>query len=70
MVRTVIIPEKTDIHLTIPKEYVGKKIEITYLALDELGQEIPIKKTMADFSGVLSEADYQSLKEHKDKARN
>ena len=55
MVRTIITPENTDVHLHINKEYIGKPIEITYLALDELEQKPVSKKTMADFWGILSD---------------
>ena len=42
MVRTVITPTKTDIHLAIPKNYIGKRIEITFFAIDELEEQFPI----------------------------
>lgn len=54
MVRTIIIPKDTNIQLSIAKEYVGKTIEITYLALDELEQS-PTKTTMADFWNTISD---------------
>ncbi|GHT42541.1 hypothetical protein FACS189437_10490 [Bacteroidia bacterium] len=67
MVRTVITPEDTNILLSIPEIYVGKTIEITYLALDEL--TLQPKKTLGDFWGVLSEEDGRLLKEHTQRAR-
>ena len=56
MVRTIITPTNTDIHLSIGKEYVGKAIEITYLALDELEPRPAAPKTMADFWNTISDA--------------
>ncbi|MDR2680213.1 MAG: hypothetical protein LBC47_05320 [Tannerella sp.] len=41
MVRTIITPENTDIHLLIPENYVGKTVEVTLLVLDELEQYTP-----------------------------
>ena len=36
MARTIITPKNTNINLSIPNDYVGKPIEITFVALDEL----------------------------------
>lgn len=71
MIKTVVTPEKTSYNLIIPAKYIGRKIEILLYALDEVSEEKNIlsKKSMADFSGVLSENDYQALKEHTEKAR-
>lgn len=70
MVRTVIIPAGTDIHLSIPKDYVGKEIEVTCLALDELEQGQPGKKTMADFWGVISDKTAGILHEQVQQSRD
>ena len=68
MVRTVITPTQADIHLSIPENYIGKKVEITFFALDELmGKQS--KKTMGDFLGLLSEDEYIQLKEYTQEAR-
>ena len=69
MVRTIITPTKTDIHLSIPENYIGKKVEITFFALDELMEKQP-KKTLGDFIGLLSEDEYLQLKGHTQQARN
>ncbi len=55
MVRTIITPSDTDIHLSIAKEYVGKTLEITYLALEELEQKTTPKTTIADFWNTISD---------------
>jgi hypothetical protein len=39
MVRTILRPEHTDIRLSIPETYVGKPIEVTFLALNELERQ-------------------------------
>ncbi len=51
MVRTIITPADTDVHLLIAKEYVGKRIEITYLALDEL-EQMPTLNKQSLTSGI------------------
>ena len=35
MVRTIVTPENQDIHLQVPKSYVGKKIEVIAFAIEE-----------------------------------
>jgi hypothetical protein len=50
--------------------YIGKEIEVLLYPTDELTEEkAKPKKSMIDFSGALSEDDYQSLKENTEKAR-
>jgi hypothetical protein len=69
MVRTVITPTNTNITLSIPEDYVGKPIEITFLALDELEPK-PAKKTMADFWGVISDQTAETLHQQVQESRN
>ena len=68
MVRTIITPAKKDIHLSIPENYIGKKLEITFFALDELIEKQSNKK-LGDFLGLLSEDEYTQLKNHTEQAR-
>lgn len=69
MVRTVIIPENTHVQLDIPVEYVGKQIEITYLALDEFGLK-PKKAKLGDFFGTISDEAADILRQHVNEVRN
>jgi hypothetical protein len=70
MIKTVATPQNNNYNLVIPNNYIGKKIEILFYALDEVAEEkINPKKSMADFSGILSDSDYQSLKTHTEQAR-
>ncbi|MFQ3576825.1 MAG: hypothetical protein SNJ77_10360 [Cytophagales bacterium] len=70
MVKTVVTPINNSYTLAIPNNYIGKKIEILYYALDEIEEEkVKPKKTFANFTGVLSENDYQSLKAHTEQGR-
>lgn len=70
MVRTIVTPTDTDLHISIAKEYVGKTLEITYLALDELEHKPASKKTMADFWNTLSDSAAKNLHEDIDKLRS
>jgi len=69
MVRTILTPDNTHIQLDIPSEYVGREIEVTFLALDELKEDKP-KKTMGDFWGILSDETADQLREHVKKSRD
>lgn len=56
MIRTIVRPKSNEITLDIPKEYISKEIEVTYLTLDELyGEKQKSQKTMKDFWGTLSD---------------
>jgi len=68
MVRTIITPTQTEIHLSIPKKYIGKKVEITFFALDELVKK-QSKRTLGDFLGLLSKDDYTQINEYTQQAR-
>lgn len=70
MIKTVVTPQNNSLYLAIPNNYIGREIEVLLYAKDELEQEpIKPKKTLADFTGILSENDYQSLKSHTKQAR-
>jgi len=68
MVRTVITPSQTDVKLMMPDNYIGKKVEIIFFALDDLEENQP-KKTMGDFLGLLPENEYLQLEKHTTQAR-
>ena len=70
MIKTIVTPQNNTLCLIIPNNYIGREIEVLLYAKDELEEEkIKPKKTMANFTGVLSESDYQSLKSDTEQAR-
>ncbi|MBK8807957.1 MAG: hypothetical protein IPO21_15440 [Bacteroidales bacterium] len=70
MIKTIVTPQNNSICLAIPNRYIGKEIEVLLYAKDELiSEEVSSKKTMADFTGILSDSDYLSLKNNTDQAR-
>jgi len=71
MIRTVLIPNNTDVHLSIPDNYVGRKIEVMCYPLDELVEESEYTppKSMASFKGVLSSTEADQLQEYVKKSR-
>jgi hypothetical protein len=60
MIRTKVTPENQDISIHIPKDYVGKQIEVLLYAVDELQEEKIIEnKKPSDFRGKLNLSDEQ-----------
>ena len=55
MVKTLVTPQNESYNLSIPKNYIGKKIEILFYAVDEIADIKPAKKSMKDFWGILSD---------------
>lgn len=70
MLRTSITPEQRDILLSVPQEYVGKKIEVLMYAIEEIVEELPRKVTMADFWGKLSDESAQKIHDNIKQMRN
>jgi hypothetical protein len=72
MIKTVAIPQNNSYTLTIPNNYIGKKIEILMYALDEVAEEkvTAPKKTMAEFWGSISDATAAELHKHLEESRN
>lgn len=70
MIKTIVTPKNNRLYLEIPPKYIGREIEVLLYAKDELVEEkIKSNKTMANFTGALTENDYQSLKSHTEQAR-
>lgn len=70
MIRTIITPTDTNVNLPIEKEYVGKTLEITYLALEELEHKPSTpQKTMGDFWNVISDDTTRELHDNVQKMR-
>ncbi|GAA0525101.1 hypothetical protein [Chitinophaga japonensis] len=72
MIRTTLTPQNTDLHLSIPKDYVGKQIEVLLYATDELQQAPPVKNTLAKLRGALklTNDQYNNLQQHIKDIRN
>jgi len=71
MIRTTITPQNTDVHISIPQDYVGRKMEVLLYATDELVEEKPHdKSTMAQFWGVISAETGEDMHKSVLKSRN
>ena len=73
MIRTVITPDKQDLSIHVPKNYVGKRIEILMYAVDELNERESVKKKKnSDFRGALklTSEQYEDIQSHIKNIRN
>ncbi|HEY8783862.1 MAG TPA: hypothetical protein VIM16_19700 [Mucilaginibacter sp.] len=68
MVKTILTHRNTHIELDLPVEYVGKRVEITCLPLDDvnIGEK---KRTMSDFWGILSDETAKEIHAHINRSR-
>jgi hypothetical protein len=69
MVKTSITPQQRDIFLSVPQNYVGKKLEILLYAVEELTEEPHKKNTMAQFWGKISDETAEDLHEQVNQSR-
>ena len=44
MLRTIVTADNRNLHLSIPKEYLGKKVEILWFSIDEPTMKSKVKK--------------------------
>ena len=55
MLKEFIIPQKSTYTLSIPANYIGKKVEVLIYSIDELSENKELnKKKPSDFFGILS----------------
>jgi len=55
MIRTIATPVNTDVHISIPDEYIGRKLEIIIFATDEAERMKPERhSTLADLKGLFT----------------
>jgi len=72
MIRTSVTPQKTDLTISIPPHYVGKKIEILLYAVDEIATEAPKSRPqkLSELAGTLSSETAKSMQEYVTESRN
>jgi hypothetical protein len=71
MIRTILIPDDTKVQFLIPRNYVGRKIEVMCYPVDELVEEnndLAVGK-MSSFRGILSSEETDRLQEYVRKSR-
>lgn len=60
MIRTLVIPNQTNLIVKIPNNYIGDKMEITCIALDEVEEIIEKPKNLlSKYKGALNLSEHQ-----------
>lgn len=70
MIRTSITPQQADILISVPPQYIGKKLEVLLYAVEEITEEAPKPTTMAQFWGILSDEAAQDILQRSEESRN
>ena len=70
MIRTSITPQQADILISIPPQYIGKKLEVLLYAIEEITEETQPPATMAQFWGILSKKTAQDILHRAEESRN
>lgn len=72
MIRTIVTPENTELHLSLPVDYVGKQIEVLVYKSDEINQEKPLINNGASLRGTLqlSSDQYKNFNQYLSDSRN
>jgi hypothetical protein len=69
MIRTTIKPLNTDLHITIPKEYVGKELELIVYSIDEGKQPAEVNESeitlfeLLKSAPVMTDEDFKKFQE-------
>jgi hypothetical protein len=70
MLRTIITPVTTQVNLSIPKEYLGKEVEILLFSTDETEKKQPVKKMQwQKYKGILSARRAKEMQKYVEKSR-
>ena len=73
MIRTVIIPTEKNINLSIPEDYIGKKIEVLMFNVEEVILESSVVSPLlkpSQLRGFLSNDTAETLHYHIQKSRS
>lgn len=71
MIRTVITPKNTDLHISIPKNYVGKQIEVLLYTTDEVKEKEEANfNNAARFKGLLTDKEAKKYHQYLKKIRS
>ena len=72
MIQATIIPQKTDVNFTFPKDYIGKKVHAIFYIDEEINQmpsAVPLKKP-SDFFGIFNKDEADKFEKHTQQIRN
>ena len=63
MIRSLLTPQTNDLHIAIPDEYVGKKVEVLVFTYDDK-EPSTTPDIMAQFWGVISDKTTDEMHKH------
>jgi hypothetical protein len=69
MTKTIITPENNNVLLSVPDEYVGKKLEVLMYAVEELSENKLSQKKMSAYKGILTKEEAEQLQEYVKQSR-
>ena len=72
MIRTTVVPENTNLQLSIPQDYVGKKVEVLVFTADEINENKSDAHNVSSLRGKLqlSEEQYLDFQKYLKDSRN
>ena len=70
MIRTTITPQQADVLVSVPPQYIGKKLEVLLYAVEEVTEEVAPPATMAQFWGILSKKTADDILHRSKESRN
>ena len=70
MVRKLIIPSQTNVSIEVPKNYIGKEIEVLLYAVEELEKNETTKMNAAVFKEIFSKEEGIKFNNFIDQSRN
>jgi hypothetical protein len=72
MVRSLLTPQTTDLHICIPPDYIGKKVEVLVFTYDEAIEKTAKSKTgiMEKFWGIISDETAEEMHKHVNQSRD
>lgn len=71
MIRTIVTPKNTDLHLSIPKDYIGKRVEVLLYTTDEVKEEkVAVKAFGLRGKLHLSNEQYQDFNQYLNDSRD
>jgi hypothetical protein len=62
MTKTIITPENNSVLLSVPEEYVGKKLEVLMYAVEELSENKISQQPMSAYKGILTREEAEQLR--------
>jgi len=70
MIRSLVTPQTNDLHIALPDDYIGRKVEVLVFAYDEpIDVPKPPLGIMAQFWGVISDETTSQMHIHVDESR-